>query len=159
MASDEDSRTPYRPVFLHPDEKGSPEASQSIDQPIADRDVKPAPGNYLEYEANLSDLRLLAPYMEELKRRLGDRCHVLQFKAPFTLDGVPNEYKQRDRPLLWKVKTPGATGWVTDQDLKTFYFPSREHALMFIREMRGEQPGTPLEEVLETRDNLKKLLW
>lgn len=158
MASDEDSRTPYRPVFLHPDEKGSAETSSSIDRPKADQEVRPSPGTYIEYEANLKDLRLLTPYMEELKRRLGESCYVLQFKAPFTLNSVPNEFKHRDRPLLWKVKTPESIGWVTDQDPKTFYFPAQKHAQMFLRAMTGGTP-TPLNEVLETRDNLKKLLW
>lgn len=130
-----------------------------MDQAKVDRDVKPSPGSYLEYEARLKDLRLLSPYLAELRRRLGDSCYVIQFKSPFDYDAVPNEFRHRDRPLLWKVKMPGVVGWVTDSDPKTFYFPSREQSLMFLKQVRHETPSPGLDEVMETRDNLKKLLW
>jgi hypothetical protein len=157
--SNDDSITSYSPVFLHPDETGPTEITRSINQPVADREIKPSPENYIEYQADLKDLRLLTPYMEELKKRLGESCYVIQFKTHFTLDSVPNEFKQKDRPLLWKVKTPNSVGWVTDQDQKTFYFPSQKRAVAFLEEMRGDTTPAPLADELEKRDNLNKLLW
>ena len=157
--ADTDSKTSYRPVFLHPDEKGTPETTPSVDQSRVERDTKPSPGSYMEYEAELDRLRLLAPYLAELKKRLGNSCYVLQFKSMFDMDAVPNEFRRKDPPLLWKIKMPGVRGWVTDRDHKTFYFPSREDSLYFLKRMRGEMDSPGLDEVLETRDNLDKLLW
>ena len=158
--SDEATKTPYRPTFLTPDEVGKPEISQSVDVPAVEREVVPRPQDFLEYEAKLQDLRLLVPYRSELKRRLGDQCHVLQFKSPFSVDHVPGEYKHKEPPLLVRLKGPGFLGFVTDKDPKTFFFPKKEHADAFLTMWDGpESEASSLDEELESRDRLHKLLW
>lgn len=158
MAND-DSKLPYAPVFLHPDEAGNPEPTQSVDQPKVERASRPIPGTYLEYEARLDDLRLLTPFLSELKNRLGKSCYVVEFKSSFDMDAIPSEFRHKDPPMLWKIKMPGVRGWVTDRDPKTFYFPSKVHSLHFLRQLLGDIPSQTLDETLEVRENLDKLLW
>jgi len=159
MDNDEDSNTPYSPVFLHQDAKGTTDTSKSLDQSGYATESRPAPGDCTGYEARLDDLRLMTPYLSELKKRLGKSCYVLQFTSPFDFDSIPNEFREKDRPLLWKIKMPGVTGWVTDQDRKTFYFPSSNHSSRFLKKMTEDaSKSVPLDEVLDARDNLNKLL-
>lgn len=157
--ADETPKGPYRPTFLTPDEMGKPEVSQSVDVPISERQVKPKAADCLKYQARLGDLRLLAPYRAELEKRLGQNVHVLQFKSPFSVDHVPGEYKHKELPLLVRVKGPGFLGFLTDKNPKTFYFSKQEHADSFLQMWDGAESDSSLEEELESRDRLHKLLW
>jgi len=161
MEGNRGNNTQYRPVFIDSDEKGIPhDGTQSIDEPKNVRDTKVEPGSYIEYETEVDGLRIQAPYAYELKKRLGPVVYVLQFRTPFSLDSVPNEWKRKDGSLLWKVNTPEFTAYVTDSEPNVFFFPERAQSEYFIRKMRGmDSSGPSLEEVTEQRDNLRKLLW
>lgn len=161
MTESSDIKTPFSPVFLKDEERGSPsgEGTQSIDEPKSVRDEKLSPGTFIEYPANIQDLRLLVPYAADLKKHLGPTCHVLQILTPFSYDSVPNEWKRKASPLLWEIKIPGSSGFVTDRDPRTFYFRTPSDSETFIRKMNGaDSSGPSLEEVLNQRDRLRKLL-
>jgi len=152
--------TPYRPLFLGPDEKGvTNDGVQSVNEPQQFRDVKLEPGSFLAYEAKIDDLRLMVPYLFELKKHLGDTAYILQFRSQFSLDSVPDEFRHKESSLLWRVKFDEVLCYVTDSDRSTFYFPSRESAVAFVKKLSGAEPGPALEDVTEQRNNLRKLLW
>ena len=150
------------PVFLLDDESGpSNGVTRSIDEPETDRDVRPSAGTMLEYPAQIADLRIMTPYKVELGSKLGADSYVLQFQE-YTLDSVPNEWKRKSPPLLWDVTVPGSScpvhGYVTDQDLRTFYFRCKEDARAFLSSIMGEFTAPGYEETLEQRDHLNRLL-
>jgi len=161
MEGSRGNTTPYRPVFLDSEEKGTlNDGTQSIDEPAHFRDVKVTPDSYIEYDAEVEGLRIQAPYAYEIKKRLGPYVHVIQFRSPFSVDSVPNEWRRKDGPLLWKVETPEFTAYVTDSEPNVFYFAEKAQSTYFIRKMSGmDSSGPSLEEVTTQRDNLRKLLW
>lgn len=150
---------PYQPKFLTEDERGEPEVIPSADVPPSQRELRPLEGSYMIYEADIDDLRMMGAYKFQLKSRLGEKCHVLQFKSNYSLDSVPNAYKGKAGPLLWQIILPGVVGFTTDQDLKTMYFKSPSDIERFLSIMMGEYEGRSFEEIQEQSDNLKKVLW
>jgi hypothetical protein len=150
---------PYQPKFLTEDERGEPETIPSADVTPSQRELRPVEGSYMTYDAAIDDLRMMGAYKFALKSKLGEKCHVLQFKSNYSLDSVPNAYKGKDGPLLWKITLPGVVGYTTDQDFKTMYFKSPAHVEKFLAAMRGDDEGRSFEEVQEQGDNLKKVLW
>lgn len=162
MENGSDNPTKYSPHFLSDEEAAAPSdvGYPSMDEAAQFRDVKLEPGSYLSYDAPVAKLRLPAPHLYELNERLGKNCHVLQFKVPFSLDSVPNEWKRKDSPFLWKVEIPNQfRGFVSDSDRGTFYFESSEQVPRFIGKMNGEGSASPsFGELLAQRDRLRKLL-
>lgn len=153
---------PSAPVFLLDDEHGeSNGVTRSIDESEVDRGLRPSAGTMLEYPAHIADLRIMTPYKVELESKLGPDAYVLQFQE-YTLDSVPNEWKRKSPPLLWEVTVDGSScrvyGYVTDQDLGTFYFQSKEDARDFLSSILGEFTAPGYEETLEQRDHLNRLL-
>jgi len=149
----------YSPVHLTEDEKIPSDGTQSIHEPAVARDVKLDPDSYFAYETALDKLRLITPQRHELKTRLGDRCFVLQFRSKFSLNSVPDEFRRKESPLLWRVSFDDVLGYVTDTDLKTFYFGSEQMAADFLSKLTGEAPGIAVRDLVEKRHNLRNLLW
>jgi len=157
----ESSTIHKNPVFILGPEKGTDtDGIHSIDEPLSSRGVTPTAGTMLEYPAEVDQLRIISPYKVELNSRLGHSVYVLQF-TEYSLDSVPNDWKRREPPLLWKVSIDGPNpivGFVTDQDLKTFYFPEKVMARSFLSSILGEGEGPSFQDVLDQRDRLTRLL-
>lgn len=157
---DTDHKSMYAPVFLTKDELGDPQTpARSLDVPVSEQQLKPTPDSFLTYDAAVDSLRIMSPHKHELQNKLGPNCHVVQFKTPYSLNSVPNEFKTKESPLLWKVKAPGAVGFTTDQDLGTFYFPDAEQARCFFDLMLKGEPGPSFDEAVEQKKNLRNILW
>jgi hypothetical protein len=150
----------YTPSFLHEDERHQEdEGIRSVHDHWKSNESRPEDGQYLEVEANIDDLRLIAPYKFELKKYLGDSARVVEFKNGFSANAVPDEWVFRVSPLLHKVKVKGSIGFFLEPDPKTIYFRSKEDVNVFLSEMRKpSNPGPSSADIQERRKNIKKFV-
>lgn len=159
MSIEGENPTSYQPVHLSTDEKVVSDGTQSVHEPLVDRDAKPKPGSYFAYETPIDKLRLMGPQRHELKTHLGEHCFVIQFQSNFSLDSVPDEFRYKESPLLWGVKFDDVLGFVTDTDSKTFFFSTEQMAADFISKLTGADPGIAVRDLVEKRHNLRNILW
>jgi len=150
--------SPYSPFFISLEEKGEPEdvGVQSMDDSANGHAF--APDAITSYNAAVQDLRIMKPYAADLRRHLGDQLFVLQCRTPTALNYVPDEWKSKATTLLWQVKGPGFTGYVTDGDFSTFYFGSKADLDTFVGKMNGTGSSSSADSLLQQRDRLKKIL-